>query len=387
MRIMLVTSKLNFVSAGGSVADLHLKAKGLVELGHQVSVVTGFSEGNKINQALPYTVYEEYINSAHLLTIQYHVYRILKKYAANADAFYLDGHIFLYGAGWYRLVGGKPTVAFFNIRLNCWGDTQDTDKRRDNFFLRMKRGLRSFLEHRLGVPLINRLDAFIFNTPMVEKLYLEWGFDKNKSSIIEDFVDTTAIREYRKGKEEVAAHQTKIPLTILCTGRMIPEKGFDLVIKAFAQLPDKEHFRLIMSGGGPDQERLIGLTREFRLEKFITFPGWVNKEKLTNFFREAHIFIFPKWWIEYGSAVLTEAMAYGVPSIIPAGGALEWLSKGAALFFSQDNVAELVRQIECLGSDTTLRIQLSAGALQRADVLDYKKLAGRLDAVIRSARC
>ena len=59
MRIVFITSKLNFETAGGSVLDLHLKAKSLLELGHEVTVVTAFSRANKINQPLPYTVKEE----------------------------------------------------------------------------------------------------------------------------------------------------------------------------------------------------------------------------------------------------------------------------------------------------------------------------------------
>ena len=52
-------------------------------------------------------------------------------------------------------------------------------------------------------------------------------------------------------------------------------------------------------------------------------PGWVDKETLANYFLTSQVFIFPKWWIEYGSALLTEALAFGLPCIIPGGGALE----------------------------------------------------------------
>lgn len=386
MRVVLVTSKLNFETAGGSVADLHLKAKGLADLGHEVTVVAAFSQGNKINQSLPYAMYEESIPSARLLAIQRHAYRILKKYQHQADVFYIDGHIFLYGAGWYRFFGGKvPVVGFFNIRLNCWGDTQDTEKRRDNIFLRGKRRLREIAERHLGVPLANKLDAFIFNTPMVEKLYTDWGFEKTKSAVIEDLVDTTAIRQLANNQEAIVRHQAvTAPLILLCTGRMIIEKGFDLVIRALVAINDRERFRLIMSGTGPDRDRLMQLAAEQGLEKYIRFPGWVNKEQLTEFFKQAHVFVFPKWWIEYGSAVLTEAMAHGLPSIIPAGGALEWLSAGGALSFAPDSVDDLARQLDRLGADRVLRIQLAAGALKRAEALDCKKLARRLEETMRS---
>src|SRR3989338_9944909 len=122
MRAVLITSKLNFETAGGAVLDLHWKAKRVAERGHDVTVVTAFSRANRAIHQLPYKVREEDIAPlGDLLSIQRGAYRILKKYENEADVFYVDGHIFLYGAGFYLLTGGKtPVAAFFNVRLNSW---------------------------------------------------------------------------------------------------------------------------------------------------------------------------------------------------------------------------------------------------------------------------
>src|SRR6266568_3651541 len=101
MRIVLITSKLNFKTAGGSVMDLHLKAKGLVDLGHTVTVVTAFSDNNIFAGELPYRVCEEMNYYRGLCGIQYHGLRILRKYEKDADAFYIDGQTFLYAGGLY----------------------------------------------------------------------------------------------------------------------------------------------------------------------------------------------------------------------------------------------------------------------------------------------
>jgi len=376
MRIILITSKLNFETAGGSVMDLHLKAKGLKDLGHDVVVVTAFSNANIINQELPYAVKEEYINSVGLLGIQYGVYHIIKKYEAHADVFYIDGHIFLYGAGLYRLFGGKvPIVAFFNVRLNCWADMQDNIVA--SGLKKLKKKFRVFLEHRIGVPIANKLDAFIFNTPHVAKLYHDFGFHKKKTSIIEDFVNTEDII-----KQNNINDQSTATIIIFCTGRMIKEKGFDLVIDAFLKLNHKENCRVIMSGSGPDEARLRKLVKDLGFEQYFEFPGWVDKDKLSNFFRNADIFIFPKWWIEYGSALLTEAMAFGMPCIIPSGGALEWLTKNSALVFKPDDVNDLSYKMQKLIENKELRVNLSKKALSRARELDYRILSKQLEGII-----
>lgn len=385
MHFFLITSKLNFETAGGSVADLHLKARGLVELGHQVTVVTAFSRINKINQKLPYTVIEENITSGRLLAIQRGVYWILKKYESTADAFYIDGHIFLYGGGLYRILGGqKPVTAFFNIRLNCWGDTQNNIAH-PSIFRRLKRKLRYILEHQLGVPIANHLDNFIFNTPQVEKLYTSWGLKKNKSTVIEDFVDTTAITTVRRPPDELSRHQSAAnPITFFTTGRMIREKGFDLVIRAIALIPNKTNLRVIMSGGGPEYERLVSLAKELGVAEYFQFPGWVNKEQLQQFFYNSHIFVFPKWWMEYGSAVLTEAMAFGLPLIVPVGGALEWLATGAALTFTPDTIEELAKQMQKLAESSEIRLDLARQSHEHAATLDCRRLAAKLEKYLNS---
>lgn len=385
MRIALLTSKLNFPTAGGSVIDLHLKAQGLLELGHEVTVITAFSSFNNINQLLTYKVKEESISAPGLLGIQAGAYKIIKKYAKDFDVFYIDGHIFLYAGGWYRLSGGQtPIVGFFNIRLNCWADMQDNIA--VTGLRKFKKWLRLLIERRLGVPIANRLDAFIFNTPQVAALYHNFGFDKKKTTVIEDFIDTKgiAVQQGITG-EKIAAKQSAAGIIyIFCTGRMIKEKGFDLVVSAFAKIADKERYRVIMSGDGQDKVRLRKLVYDFGFEKYFEFPGWVAKEKLAQFFNQAHIFIFPKWWIEYGSALLTEAMAFGLPCIIPGGGALEWLTAGAAMTYIPDDIDDLAKKIEQLGGDSGLRIKLAAQVLQRAEELDYKKLSVRLAQVIGS---
>ena len=229
MRIVMFASKLNFETAGGSVLDLHLKAKSLYELGHAVTVVTAFSLANKINQSLPYVVKEEDVSAAGWTSQQRGIYKLLKKYEPEADVFYIDGNNFLYGGGAYRLLGGIISViGFFNIKLSCWSDTQNNDKKKQTLLAKLKRRIRLLVEKNLGVPVANHLDAFIFTTPMVEKLYLDFGFKKNKSHVIPDFVNTQdIINQEGLTSEVIATHQASTP-----PGKLIllrpddPREGF-----------------------------------------------------------------------------------------------------------------------------------------------------------------
>lgn len=388
MRIVLITSKLKFEDngspIGGSVVDLHLKTKGLLELGHDVSVVTAFKEVNYIPCQLPYRVFERRIWSRGLLGLQFGIHSILREFQDKADVFYIDGHMFLYGGGAYRMLGGKiPVIGFFNVRLNSWADASG-NVARPPLRRRLKKKIRLFLERYIGAPIANYLDAFIFNTPHVQKLYHDFGIGKTKpNAVIEDFIATREIMSrFSITREGIWIHQRNASrFVVFSTGRMIPEKGFDLLLRAFSQVKDKDKYKIILSGDGPDKERLERLAREIGLSETIEFPGWVEKDQIYKFFKTAHVFIFPKWWIEYGSAVLTEAMAFGLPSIIPGGGALEWLTAGSALTFTNDSVEELAKRIDELGKNAKLRTELAEKALARAEELDYLKLSTQLEKV------
>ncbi len=392
MRIVLFTSKLTFeengAPIGGSVIDLHLKAKGLLEQGHTVHVVTAFSNADRIPCILPYTVHQRCIRPRGLFGLQCGIYRFLKEFEDEADLFYIDGHMFLYGGGAYRVFGGRvPVTGFFNIRLNLWGDGSG-NALRISLFRRMKRGLRYLIERSMGVWLANHLDAFVFNTPQVQKMYGDFGIgQKRPNVVIPDFIATRELMNaHGITKSRVEEHQQGAgKITLFATGRMLPEKGFDLLIRAFSLLQNKDAYRLVISGGGPDQERLLKLVAEMRLERYITFPGWVPKLKVYEFFKEAQIFIFPKWWIEYGSAVLTEAMAFGLPSIIPGGGALEWLTAGSALTFQNGSAEELAKQIQSLGEDAKMRCAFAEKAIARAKELDAQTLTTPLEKVLLSS--
>lgn len=390
MRVCIITTKYNFKTSGGSVGDIDLRARFLHERGHDVLVVSAFSQWNSPRQTFPYRFNEERIMSAGLLGIQLGIYRILKKYERDADVFHVDGQVFLYGAGCYRLLRGRvPVLGFFNHWLNAWADESAVETEPAPPFLlwfkKLKRTARFYLELWLGVPLANRMDAFIYNTPQVAEKFEGLGF--RKGTVLPDFADTLGMRK-RSGTtpERLAVRQQPKGgvVTMLCAGRMLREKGVDLVVKAFAKMPHKERYRIILSGTGPAYEEVRGLVKEYRLEEYVRLPGWVERGTLLDFFRQSQVFIFPDWWLAYGSVALEEAMSMGLASIIPRGGALEWLSGGEALTFAKRDAADLARAMRELGENAELRTEVAARGLAQSARLDYRVLGVELENILFS---
>lgn len=365
MRVVFITSKLNFLTAGGSILEFDLMYRTLLRWGYDIKIITVFSYANQIPEPLPYQVIEENIRSRRLLGIQRGVYRILKKYENEADIFHVDGHLCLYGAGWYcRRGGAVPVSAFFNRELTSWplNISKTLQARNDSMFVALKKRLRWQIESGAGMPIASTIDWMSFTNPHLQKEYEDFGLKTaGKNMILGDPFDYETLMAEQGITAESYRQRNKQQgvLNIFYSGRMVPGKGFDLLINAFANVGNQEKFNLILGGDGPERKALEAKVRELGIERYTTFPGWVEKQQVFDFYQQADIFIQPRWRHELTSITLLEAMTFGIPSILPGGGGLEWDAKKSALYFKDEDVGDLARKIEELGSNYELRNELS----------------------------
>ncbi len=386
MNIFFITSKLNFQTAGGSVEEFDLMIRTLQKWGNQVTVVTAFSQGNDWTAPLPYPVIEEKIIAAGLLRIQWGIYRILKKYSAQADVFHLDGHLFLYGAGLYRRLGGKvPVSAFFNRELSSWPENRSIffPHAPEPALLRLKKKIRWLMEKYFGMPLANGIDVWSTISPQFKKKYEEFGLKSNEhTQVIGDPIDFKRIIAENVLTEDTYSRRNKEhgPFLIFYSSRMAPGKGFDMLLKGFSKVKNKDDFRLILGGSGPEEALVNNMIKELDLEKYVELPGWMSKEQLFNYHRRADIFIQADWMVFGTSISLLYAMAFGLPCILPGGGGLEWVANDCAIYFKNHDPEDLAKKIEQLGNDAALRAKLSRNCYRRlaTDGFDFEKQIGKL---------
>ena len=89
-------------------------------------------------------------------------------------------------------------------------------------------------------------------------------------------------------------------LSVLGVGRLVPQKGFDLLVRAAAGLP----VELTLAGEGPDAAALAALARDLGVE--LHLPGW--RPQLGPLLAAAHIVAIPSRWEGFG-LVAVEALA------------------------------------------------------------------------------
>lgn len=137
------------------------------------------------------------------------------------------------------------------------------------------------------------------------------GVDRKKVAVIGNGVDT----ERFAPQESSAAG-----LTLLTVARLTPEKGIDVLIRAFAAASaEVQGLRLRIAGAGPLRGELEALARQQGVSESIEFLGFVSSpEKL---YADATCYVCASYTEGMPLSVL-EAMASGLPIIATAVGSL-----------------------------------------------------------------
>jgi D-inositol-3-phosphate glycosyltransferase len=121
---------------------------------------------------------------------------------------------------------------------------------------------------------------------------------------------------------------------ILHVGRMVPRKGIDTVIRAFARfLEDHDRpTRLLIVGGESDEPdpdltpeigRLQRLAAELNVQDHVQFVGRRGRSRLKYYYSAADLFVTTPWYEPFGITPL-EAMACGTPVIAANVGGLKF---------------------------------------------------------------
>ncbi|SFV28519.1 Glycosyltransferase involved in cell wall bisynthesis [Devosia crocina] len=95
---------------------------------------------------------------------------------------------------------------------------------------------------------------------------------------------------------------------ILAAGRLMAQKDFATLIRAFALVRAQRPARLIILGEGPERPRLEALLDELGLESDVAMPGY--RSDIRPFLAEADVFALTSIWEGFGN-VLVEALGAG----------------------------------------------------------------------------
>jgi glycosyltransferase involved in cell wall biosynthesis len=139
-------------------------------------------------------------------------------------------------------------------------------------------------------------------------------------------------------------------------------KGFDVLLRALAQLPGRE---LELVGDGPLRRRYEELARELGVADRVRFTGVLTKPELAERMQTARLFVLASRF-ENNPVVVLEALTSGLPVVAMRVGGLPELVDGTnGLLAAPQDPADLARCIEEALAGEFDRGEIARGAKER----------------------
>jgi glycosyltransferase involved in cell wall biosynthesis len=138
---------------------------------------------------------------------------------------------------------------------------------------------------------------------------------------------------------------------LLFVGRLVPEKGPDLLVRAFAALARTHpRARLRLAGDGPLRDELPGLAARLGVGGSVELLGRLPFERVEAELARAWALVAPSRWAEPFGLAAVEAVTRGVPVVASAaGGHSETLEQGeTALLVPNGDVKGLVAALDAI---------------------------------------
>lgn len=174
-----------------------------------------------------------------------------------------------------------------------------------------QKGFKMFFYKMLYKRALKMADAII----AISKYVKEQGkrlYPNNKSYVIYNGVNLDKFKKTSKNKDSI--------FTILYVGRLVKEKGVDLLIDSMKYLNKEINFKLIIVGDGNESKTLKEKSEQLGISDKIEFVE--TTVDVQNYYTSAHYFVHPAIWNEGFGITLVESLASGVPCITFCSGAM-----------------------------------------------------------------
>lgn len=157
------------------------------------------------------------------------------------------------------------------------------------------------------------------------------------------------------------------PVVFACVGRLVAERGLDLLLAALGS--SYGEWRLRVAGTGPLHEALEQQAQRLGLSARIEWLGAVPRDTFPDFWPGIDAVVAPSRstpeWVEPTGAAVLQAMAHGVAPVVSRCGALPDVVGEAGLVVDEGDLAALTRAVQGLIAEPARCRTVGAAARQR----------------------
>lgn len=208
--------------------------------------------------------------------------------------------------------------------------------------------------------LYSKIDKIIFVSNMArEEFYLSNPrIEKSKTLVIHNSIKPQEINNHTLNiREEYNLNNDALIVTF--TGRIVPDKGVDVLIKAFSQLKSENTY-LIIAGSGKEEylKELNKLVAENNLTSRVIFLGFVRD--IPTLINQSDIGVFPSVWREPFGLSIIEFMQEGRPVITTNNGAQKEyiINNLTGILVEPGNINQLSNSLGTLINNKQLREEI-----------------------------
>jgi glycosyltransferase involved in cell wall biosynthesis len=385
MRILkIVQAYYPFQEKGGPVVKVRALARGLVQRGHHVTVLTadlGLANRDGLGTNFERCKWgwrseQDGVEAIYLSTLGHYRALTINPRVIGFCRASLMGFDLVHFYGLYDLLGPAASSSCRRQGIPYVIEPMGMYRPIDRAF-RLKQ-----VWHRvLGTSFWRSAARIIATSEMEQQELLADGVPPDKVVIRYNGIDagvqkSLPTRGAFRAKWNVSPEE---PL-ILFLSRLIPRKGADILIEAFAQVCP-ESGRLVIAGpeGEPGYRvRLEKCAKESGVAERVVFTGPVYDDEKKALLADADLFVLPSRYENFANAP-AEAMACGVPVIITKACGIRSLVEGHAGLVIAPEKEALTGALRSLLQDKALYARFKQGCRRVADQLDWNRLTGQME--------
>lgn len=223
---------------------------------------------------------------------------------------------------------------------------------------------------------LERIDGWVAGAHLVYENSVARGYPAEKGKTLTLAVDTSAFVPLPEAERQLIRDETGLRVPVLgYIGRLTPEKGIDVMLRAIEMLEADRQWSLLVLGSGPSEVSIKQWAREHDWSDRVVVR-LVRHDEVPRYLASMDVLLAPslttrRWREQFGRMVI-EAFACGVPVISSDSGELPYVIEDAGWIVPEGDATALSHTIEAALDDPARRAEIAR--IAREQVKRYSTL-------------